>query len=53
MKYNDMTVKPEKDGKFLRTPEGIGVAVKRPGYPETYRKQIVKQTGDRYEVPAK
>ena len=53
VKYNDMTVKPEKDGKFLRTPEGIGVAVKRPGYPETYRKQIVKQTGDRYEVPAK
>ena len=50
---DDMTVKPEKDGKFLRTPEGIGVAVKRPGYPETYRKQIVKQTGDRYEVPAK
>lgn len=53
VKYNDMTVKPEKDGKFLRTPEGIGVAVKRPGYPETYREQIVKQTGDRYEVPAK
>ena len=53
VKYNDMIVKPEKDGKFLRTPEGIGVAVKRPGYPETYRKQIVKQTGDRYEVPAK
>lgn len=53
VKYNDMTVKPEKDGKFLRTPESIGVAVKRPGYPETYRKQIVKQTGDRYEVPAK
>lgn len=53
VKYNDMTVKPEKDGKFLRTPEGIGVAVKRPGYPETYRKQIVKQTGDRYEVPNK
>lgn len=53
VKYNDMTVKPEKDGKFLCTPEGIGVAVKRPGYPETYREQIVKQTGDRYEVPAK
>ena len=53
VKYNDMTVKPEKDGKFLRTPEGIGVAVKRPGYPETYRKQIVKQTGNRYEVPNK
>lgn len=53
VKYNDMTVKPEKDGKFLRTPEGIGVAVKRPGYPETYREQIVKQTGDRYEVPNK
>lgn len=53
VKYNDMTVKPEKDGKFSCTPEGIGVAVKRPGYPETYREQIVKQTGDRYEVPAK
>ena len=32
VKYNDMAVKPEKDGKFLKTPTGLGERVARPGY---------------------
>lgn len=52
VKYNDMAVKPEKDGKFERTATGIGVAVKRPGFPEVVARELVKQTGDRYAVPA-
>ena len=51
VKYNDMAVKPEKDGKFERTPEGIGVEVQRPGYTENARRALVKQTGDKFAVP--
>ncbi len=51
VKYNDMTVKPEADGKFTRTPEGIGATVKRPGYPEAFKKKLIKETGDKFEVP--
>ena len=51
VKYNDMTVKPEAEGKFTRTPEGIGATVKRPGYPEAYKKKLVEETGDKFEVP--
>ena len=49
VKYNDMAVKPEKDGRFLRTKHGLGAPVKRPGYPETFRRRLVQMTGDRYE----
>lgn len=53
VKYNDMAVKPEQDGKFLRTPEGIGAAVKRPGYPSAFRKKLVEATGNKFEYPSK
>lgn len=51
VKYNDMTVKPEVDGKFTRTKEGIGATVERPGYPEAFKEKLVKETGDKFEVP--
>lgn len=50
VKYLDGGVRPERDGLFLRTPGGLGVPVERPGYPERYRREIVKATGDRFEV---
>lgn len=50
VKYLDGGVRPERDGQFLRTPGGLGVPVERPGYPERYRRGIVKATGDRFEV---
>lgn len=53
VKYNDMIVKPEKDGKFERTPEGIGATVARPGYSEPFKEALVKETGDKFEVPEK
>ena len=49
VKYNDMAVKPEKEGRFLRTKHGLGASVKRPGYPEAFRRRLVQQTGNRYE----
>ena len=51
VKYNDMAVKPEKDGKFTRTKTGLGAKVARPGYPESVAKDIVRQYGSRYAVP--
>ncbi len=51
VKYNDLVVKPESNGKFERTATGMGATVKRPGYPEAYKKELIKQTGDKYLVP--
>ncbi len=51
VKFNDMTIKPEKDGKFLRTKDGLGEAPVRPGFPEEYKKVIIEQTGDKYLIP--
>jgi dipeptidase len=53
VKYNDMIIKPEKNGRFARTKSGIGVTVVRPGYPQTYAKKLVEQTGDKFEYPLK
>jgi len=52
VKYNDMIVKPEQDGRFLRTPEGNGAKVKRPGYPDAFGRALIRQTGQKYECPA-
>ena len=51
VKYNDMTVKPEQNGRFSRTKHGLGAKVKRPGFSKTYARHIIKQTGDRYARP--
>lgn len=51
VKYNDMAVKPDSNGVFLRTPEGIGADVKRPGYPNALRKKLVEETGSKFEYP--
>lgn len=51
VKYNDMAVKPDTNGVFKRTAEGIGVTVERPGYPQNFRKKLVKVTGSKFEMP--
>lgn len=51
VKYNDMAIKPEKDGKFAKSKYGIGATVKRPGYTETAKKAIARQTGDWFKIP--
>lgn len=53
VKYNDQAVKKEKDGKFLLTPDGLAVPPERPGYPEEYRRILIRETGNRYLVPEK
>lgn len=44
VKYNDMAVKKEKNGKLLQS-------VTRPGYPASFGRKLVKETGDLYAVP--
>lgn len=51
VKFNDQAVKPEKDGKFELTPDGLGKAVERPGFNNSYREVIIKETGDKYLIP--
>ncbi|MGN1263941.1 MAG: C69 family dipeptidase, partial [Prevotella sp.] len=52
VKYNDMIIKPEDDnGTFLRTKTGLGAKVVRPGYPESYARELIKQTGDKFICP--
>jgi dipeptidase len=51
VKYNDMAVKPEENGRFTRSKYGQGATVKRPGYPVPFARALVKQAGDRYAVP--
>ena len=51
VKYNDMIVKPEENGVFKRTPEGLGARVLRPGYSESFSRELVRQTGKKFEVP--
>ncbi len=51
VKFNDMTIKPEKDGKFLLTPDGLAEPPIRPGFPDDYKKVLIEQTGDKYLMP--
>ena len=44
VKYNDMAVKKEQDGKLLQS-------VTRPGYQASVGRKLVKETGDWYAVP--
>ena len=51
VKYNDMIIKPtDKNGTFKKTPYGLGATPVRPGYPEKFAKQLVKQSGDKFLV---
>ena len=52
VKYNDMIIKPtDKNGTFEKTQYGLGARPARPGYPEKYAKELVKQSGDKFLVP--
>lgn len=52
VKYLDGNIKKEKDGQFLRTPEGNAATPDWGGYNERYYRSIVEDSGDRLRVPA-
>ena len=51
VKYNDMAVKPEENGRFKRTETGLGARVARPGFPQPFAREYIRQTGDKYVQP--
>ena len=52
VKYNDMAVKrTDENGQFEKTPGGNPRPVLRPGYPEAFKRELIKQTGSRYKLP--
>lgn len=50
VKYLDGNRKKEKDGKFVRTPEGMCPSPDFPGYDQRYYRSIVNETGDHLKV---
>ena len=50
VKYNDQTIRPEKEGKFELTPDGLGARPERPGFSEQYKKTIIETTDNKYLV---
>lgn len=51
VKYNDMTIRPEENGVFKRTETGLGARVARPGFPKSFARELIRQTGEKYAMP--
>jgi hypothetical protein len=52
VKYNDMVVKPsDANGAFERSQYGHGKRVQRPGFPERFARELIKQTDTKFLVP--
>ena len=52
VKYLDSNVKQvDEDGNFLRNPYGYPLKPKQPGYPDSWKKQVIESTGDRFRRP--
>ena len=47
VKYIDGNIKKEKDGKFERSPEGYPAYPDQPGYPDSWKKSVIEDTGDK------
>jgi hypothetical protein len=52
VKYIDGNIKNEKDGKFAVSPDGYPVMPKQPGYPDSWKKSVIQDTGKKLLVPA-
>jgi dipeptidase len=52
VKYIDGNIKKEKDGKFERNKWGNPVMPLQPGYSDSWKESVIRDTGDKLLVPA-
>jgi dipeptidase len=52
VKYIDGNIKKEKDGKFETNKWGIPVMPSQPGYNDTWKETVIRDTGDKLLVPS-
>ena len=51
VKYNDMVVRAEENGRFKRTKTGFKPILEKPGIPDKTARRIAAETGDRLKSP--
>jgi dipeptidase len=51
VKYLDGNSKQEENGRFLRNPWGYPQPPSFPGYPDKWKKEVIRDTGDRFVYP--
>jgi dipeptidase len=51
VKYLDGNVKQEKDGEFLYNKWNFPLSPKHPDYPDSWKKEIIEQSGEKYLMP--
>jgi len=51
VKYLDGNIKQEKEGSFLRNPWGYPLPPEFPGYSDTWKKNLIDQTGNTFKIP--
>ena len=48
VKYLDSNVKQEENGEFKRNGHGYPAKPKQPGYPDSWKKSVIEDTGDKF-----
>ena len=51
VKYLDSNIKQEENGQFKRNGYGYPARPKQPGYPDSWKKAVIEQTGERFRRP--
>lgn len=51
VKYLDGNIKHEEDGEFIRNPWGFPKPPKHPEYPDSWKKRLIEETGDKFLKP--
>jgi len=51
VKYIDGNIKKEENNTFSRNPDGISVMPLQPGYSDQWKKEVIRDTGDKLKVP--